>query len=131
VSAQLPCSARCLFGDSADGSPEGNYFYGVDSTFHPSALTQEISGLTVGHTYTLTFGYAAGQQFGYYDGNTIDQWVVTLGGQTIATTTIDLPNHGFSGWETASVTFTYEGGGQNPGLLSFVNNGQGGAMPTS
>jgi hypothetical protein len=115
-----------LWGDSADGSPDGNYFYGVDSTFHPSALTQEISGLTVGHTYTLTFDYAAGQQFGYYDGNTIDQWVVTLGGQTIATTTIDLPNHGFSGWETASVTFTYEGGGQNPGLLSFVNNGQGG-----
>jgi hypothetical protein len=37
-----------------------------------------------GHTYTLTFDYAAAQQFDY-DGNTIDDWVVTLGGQTIAT----------------------------------------------
>jgi hypothetical protein len=111
-----------LWGNSADASPEGNYFYGVDSTYHPSALTQEISGLTVGHTYTLTFDYAAAQQF-QYDGNTVDQWVVTLGGHTIATTTIDLPSHAFSGWETDSVTFTYEGGG---GLLSFVNNGMGG-----
>lgn len=39
-----------LWGASGDGSPEGSYFYGVDSTYHPSALTQEISGLTVGRT---------------------------------------------------------------------------------
>ena len=29
-----------LWGSSADGSPAGSYFYGVDSTFHPSALSQ-------------------------------------------------------------------------------------------
>jgi hypothetical protein len=111
-----------LWGNSADASPEGNYFYGVDSTFHPSALTQQINGLVDGNTYTLTFDYAAAQQFNY-SGNTIDDWVVTLGGQTIATTNIDLSSHGFSGWLTETVTFTYEGTG---GLLSFVNNGQGG-----
>jgi hypothetical protein len=111
-----------LWGASGDGSPEGSYFYGVDSTYHPSALTQEISGLTVGRTYTLTFDYAAAQQF-QYAGNTIDQWVVTLGGQTIATTNIDLPSHEFSGWFTDSVTFTYDGSGTD---LSFVNNGKGG-----
>jgi hypothetical protein len=109
-------------GDSSDASPDGNYFYGVDSTYHPSALTQQIGGLIDGHTYTLTFDYAAAQQFGY-DGNTIDDWDVTLGGQTIATTNIDLPSHAFSGWETETVTFKYEGEG---GLLSFVNNGMGG-----
>jgi hypothetical protein len=50
-----------------------------------------------------------------------------LGGQTIATTTkIDLLSHEFSGWLSEKVTFTYEGLGTNPGLLSFVNNGQGG-----
>ena len=114
-----------LWGNSRDASPDGNYFYGVDSTYHPSALTQEIGDLVVGHTYTLTFDYAAAQQFDY-NGNTIDMWDVTLGGQTIATTHIDLPSHRFSGWETESVTFTYDGGGQNPGLLSFVNNGMGG-----
>jgi hypothetical protein len=111
-----------LWGNSRDASPEGNYFYGVDSTYHPSALTQEIGGLIDGHSYTLTFDYAAAQQFDY-DGNTIDDWVVTLGGQTVATTNIDLHSHDFSGWETESVTFTYEGEG---GLLSFVNNGMGG-----
>src|SRR3984957_18551792 len=111
-----------LWGNSRDASPEGNYFYGVDSTYHPSALTQEIGGLIDGHPYTLTFDYAAAQQFDY-DGNTIDDWDVTLGGQTIATTNINLHSHAFSGWETESVTFTYEGDG---GLLSFVNNGMGG-----
>jgi hypothetical protein len=111
-----------LWGNSTDKSPDGNYFYGVDSTYHPSALTQEISGLVDGHTYTLSFDYAAAQQFGY-DGNTIDDWVVTLGGQTVATTNIDLASHAFSGWLTETVTFTYEGSG---GLLSFVNDGMGG-----
>jgi hypothetical protein len=111
-----------LWGNSRDGSPDGNDFYGVDSTYHPSALTQEIGGLVDGHTYTLTFDYAAAQQFGY-DGNTIDDWVVTLGGQTVATTNIDLHSHDFSGWDTETVTFKYEGTG---GLLSFVNLGMGG-----
>ena len=54
-------------------------------TSHPSAFTQEIGGLSDGHTYTLTFDDAAAQQFDYV-GNTIDDWVVTLGGQAIATT---------------------------------------------
>jgi hypothetical protein len=79
-----------LRGNSRDTSPEGNYL---------SALTQEIGGLIDGHTYTLTFDYAAAQQFDY-DGNIIDDWVVTLGSQTIATTNIKLPSHGFSGWFT-------------------------------
>jgi hypothetical protein len=115
-----------LWGSSADGSPAGNYFYGVDSTFQPSALSQAISGLTVGDEYTLTFDYAAAQQY-LYSGYTTDQWVVTLGSQTIAMTpTIDLTSNGFSGWLTESVTFTYEGDGPNPNLLTFVDNGMGG-----
>jgi hypothetical protein len=70
-----------LWGNSRDASPEGNYFYGVDSTYHPSALTQEIGDLIDGRTYTLTFDYAAAQQIDH-DGNIIDDWVVTLGSQT-------------------------------------------------
>ena len=106
-------------------SGEGTSFYGVDSTFHPSALTQEITGLTVGDKYTLSFDYAAAQQLSY-SGNTTDNWVVMLGGQTIASTNIDLLSHEFSGWFTDTVTFTYGGIGSDPGLLSFVNNGMGG-----
>jgi hypothetical protein len=47
--------------------------------------------------------------------------------QTIATTMkIDLLSHQVSGWPSEKVTFIDEGLGSNPGLLSFVNNGQGG-----
>jgi hypothetical protein len=53
-----------LRGNSNDGNPDGNSFYGVDSTFHPSELEQQINGLIVGQTYKLTFDYAAAQQFG-------------------------------------------------------------------
>ncbi len=81
--------------------------------------------MTVGDTYTLSFDYAAAQQY-LYNGYTTDQWVVTLGGQTIATTSINHPSNGFSGWKIDSVTFTYEGDGPNPNLLTFVNNGRGG-----
>ena len=53
---------------------------------------------------------------------------MTLGSETIvATPTIDLSSHGFSGWMTESVTFTYEGLGPNPNLLTFVDNGMGGS----
>ena len=114
-----------LWGDSTDGSPAGNYFYGVDSTFHPSALSQVIGGLTVGDQYTVKFEYAAAQQY-LYNGYTTDQWVVTLGGQTIATTSTNLASNGFSGWMTDTVTFTYEGLGPNPNPLTFVDNGMGG-----
>ena len=114
-----------LWGDSTDGTGSGNYFYGVDSTYHPSALSQVISGLTVGEQYTLTFEYAAAQQY-LYSGNTKDQWVVTLGSQTIATTSTNLGSHDFSGWMTDTVTFTYEGLGSDPNLLTFVDNGMGG-----
>ena len=100
-----------------NGSGDGTSFYGVDSTFQPSALTQEISGLTVGDTYTISFKYAAAQQLNF-DGNSTDQWVVMLGGQTIATTTkIDLLSHQFSGWLTETATFTYNGIGSNPELF--------------
>ena len=52
---------------------------------------------------------------------------MTLGSETIvATPTIDLSSHGFSGWMTESVTFTYEGLGPNPNLLTFVDDGMGG-----
>ena len=114
-----------LWGAATDESPAGNYFYGVDSTFHPSALSQVIGGLTVGDQYTLKFEYAAAQQY-LYNGYTTDQWVATLGGQTIATTSTNLASNGFSGWMTDTVTFTYEGLGPNPNLLTFVDNGMGG-----
>ena len=52
-----------LWGNSRDASPEGNYFYGVDSTYHPSALTQEIGGLIDGHNTLDLRLWAAAQQF--------------------------------------------------------------------
>jgi len=101
------------------GTTEGSFFYGVDSTFHPSILSQTITGLTPGTQYELTFGWAAAQQQGY-NGDTTDQFQVSLGAETHLTSLITLPEHTFSGWQTATMGFTATSGTET---LSFRDLG--------
>jgi PEP-CTERM motif len=123
----------------ADGG--GAFFYGVDSTFHPSALTQTISGLTVGQTYAVSFDWAAAQQTGY-NGNSEDYFAVSLGSETEDTSTISLPQHTFSGWSTATLDFTATATSETlqfvdigcayvSGVCDFGNPGASGAPPFS
>ena len=52
---------------SANGltlSPNGGAFVGADGAFQDEPIQQTISGLVAGHTYALTFDWAAAQQFG-------------------------------------------------------------------
>jgi len=102
-----------------ESTPQGDYFYGVDSTFHPSALMQTINGLKVGTTYKLTFEWAAAQQQGF-DGASRDFWEISLGGETHDTTPFELPSHGFSGWMGDSLSFTATGTSE---VLNLVNVG--------
>jgi hypothetical protein len=45
-----------------------------------SGFNYQLSGLTVGATYTLSFYQAGGQQVGFANGlNTTEQWIVSLG----------------------------------------------------
>jgi hypothetical protein len=70
-------------------SPTGGAFIAQDSAFQSAAITQSISGLTVGQTYELSFDWAAAQQSGF-NGPSFDQWQVSLGGQTQSTATYNL-----------------------------------------
>jgi PEP-CTERM motif len=88
-----------------------------------SYLSQTITGLTPGHTYALTFNWAAAQLYGFggmlWNGATNEKWVANLGGtsaglgtqaftggQTEQTGVVNIASHGFSGWMSAALDFT-------------------------
>jgi hypothetical protein len=98
------------------GSPDGGSFIGTDPAFQNGAISQSISGLTIGAQYLLTFDWAAAQQQGF-SGATNDWWTASLGGSSQSTAHVSIPTHGFSGWQTGSMTFTATGTSE---LLSFL-----------
>ena len=100
-------------------SPLGGNFVAIDSAFQVGALTQTITGLVVGQQYTLGFWWAAGQQLGF-DGATYDRMTVSLGAESHTTGTINLGNHGFSGWQAEQFTFT---AATTSAVLSFLADG--------
>lgn len=109
-------------------SPTGGNFIAQDSAFQQSPITQTISGLTIGQTYNLNFDWAAAQQLGF-DGDTFDQWQVTLGSEQHNTSTVNLSSHGFSGWmhenfqytaTSSSETLSFFAAGGPPGVPPFA-----------
>lgn len=99
--------------------PGGGNFIAADAALENATITQEITGLTVGKTYALTFDWAAAQQYNYY-GSTTEYWQVSLGGQTEDTSTIALASQSFSGWDSVTLYFTAT---STTELLSFVAEG--------
>lgn len=55
-----------------------NYVQADGNPYYESSFTTVVSGLISGHTYTLSFYQAAGQQQGF-TGDTTNQWIVALG----------------------------------------------------
>lgn len=100
--------------------------FASDSQWYPAALSQSISGLTVGGVYTLTFDYALAQQFITDAANTNNYWAVTLGGQTQNTSLLSIEGGGFSGWKTSTMTFTATTGTE---LLSFLASATASGAP--
>jgi hypothetical protein len=86
--------------------PTGGNFIAMDGD-GPSAgaLSQSISGLTVGQSYTLSFDWA-GAQFTDGTGATTEQYQVSLGSDTQYTSIVDNASQGFTGWMGATMTFT-------------------------
>lgn len=105
--------------------PGGGNFVAADGAFNVGAITQTISGLTVGKTYDLTFNWAAAQQYGFY-GATTEQWQVSLGGNTQSTAVYSLPSQGFSGWMSASLAYTATAATET---LSFLAVGAPNGVP--
>ena len=62
-------------------SPNGSAFIGADPAFENGAISQTLTGLTVGKALTITFDYAGAQQFNR-TAATSEGWAVSLGGAT-------------------------------------------------
>jgi hypothetical protein len=106
-------------------SPDGGNFIAADGAFEIGAITQTVSGLTVGDTYTLSFYWAGAQQTAH-DGATTEQWKVTLGGVEQDTPILDNANHGFTGWQLQTFDFTANSTSE---LLSFLAVGTPNGVP--
>ncbi|MYM30817.1 PEPxxWA-CTERM sorting domain-containing protein [Duganella sp. CY15W] len=112
--------------NSYTSSANGGNIFASDALYYPGTLSQSISGLTVGGKYTLTFDYALGQQVGFDGANSNNYWQVGLGGSTQNSTALSIANGGFSGWKTASMTFTATNASE---VLSFLAKGASPGAP--
>jgi len=101
-------------------SPAGNNVFASDALYYPGTLSQTVNGLTVGKSYTLTFDYALAQQVGFTGANSDNYWQVGFGGTTKDSNALSIADGGFSGWKTASMSFTAANVSQ---ALSFLANG--------
>ncbi len=106
-------------------SPAGGAYVAADGAFGTDAISQTITGLTVGANYLLTFYWAAAQQQSY-DGPTTESWGVTFGASTYNTVTVSTPNHGFTPWRQETVVFRATSTSQ---VLSFLAAGAPSGVP--
>ena len=115
-------------GNGFQGSPDGGFFWIADgNAAYRGILSQDITGLTVGAKYDLSFQYAHGQEAcNGCDGVTTQSWVVSFGDEPFRTNPVTVPSHGFIDWVTASRTFTATSVTQT---LKFIADGGRGAPP--
>jgi hypothetical protein len=100
-------------------APNGSNFVAMDGDFDTGAVTQEITGLVLNKTYTLTFDYAFGQQTSF-DGDTVQSLTGSIGNTNFDTGNVNVASHGFTGWTLEKVTFTANSTSE---LLSFLAHG--------
>jgi hypothetical protein len=98
-------------------SGTGN-FAALDGDYNTGPISQTIDGLVAGQSYTVTFDYAFGQQYGF-SGDTVQNLTVSLGGESYTTADYDLSSHGFSGWQDGSYTFTATAASETLSFLAY------------
>jgi hypothetical protein len=99
----------------------GSYFVGEDGDFQTAPLDQDITGLTIGKTYTVSFDYAFAQQVGF-NGDTLQNWCVDLGSSAEQCTPTDgNPSHGFTGWFDDSFSFVATSSDETLSFLAYGN----------
>jgi hypothetical protein len=112
---------------SANGltlSPNGGAFIAADGAFQDEPIQQTITGLVAGHSYAVSFDWAAAQQFGF-NLPTASGWMVSFGSAPSQSTgNLAIGNHGFSGWQQSTFDFIADG---TSDTLSFLSTGVGGA----
>lgn len=87
-------------------SPTGGNFIGADGAYQVARISQQISGLIVGQSYSLTFNWAGAQQKNF-DGATTESWKFGLTDEGLSSQTAILndASHGFTGWQTQTYNF--------------------------
>lgn len=120
-----------VYGPFPNHSPDGGNFVEANGETNPGmtgAIFQGINGLTVGQKYVVSFYQAAGQQVGF-TGPTTERWLVSLGNETIASSTISLPQGGVGNWEKQSLIFKATSVSEQ--LLFLANGAPNGSPPIS
>ncbi len=111
---------------NAQDSTDGGHFVAIDGDPGFSAvLSQTISGLIIGNTYTLSFEMAGAQEDDKF-GDTTDSWRVSFGNQVQDSAVISNNTHGFTDWINQSMTFTASSASQ---VLSFLAVGTPTGLP--
>ena len=88
-------------------------------------VTQTLNGLKVGFDYTVSFVWAAAQQYSF-SGATNETLTVSFGSKSVVTPTYHLPSQGFSGWLSQSYSFVASNTSQ---VLSFLAGGSPAVPP--
>lgn len=127
VSAQTQYgSDRQMLAPSFVASPTGGNFVALDGDpTNRGYLTQEISGLTKGKNYVVSFDWGA-SQLQNRQGPTTEQLVVGFGGGTQTTALVHNESQGFTGWMHDSMTFHATSTSQ---VLSFLSLGTPVGLP--
>lgn len=90
-------------------SPDGGNFMAMDGVYHPSSISQILTGLTAGMNTQVSFWYAGAQQYGF-DGLNTEGFTVSMSDgkttQSQSTAMLQNTNHGFTGWQYATMNFT-------------------------
>jgi hypothetical protein len=119
-------------GNGFQASPTGGYFWASDGDpRYVVGLKQDISGLTIGEKYDLSFDFAFGQEAcpgGWCIGATNQRWDIGFGSESYTTGGNVVQEHGFVGWLTSAHTFTATATTQT---LQFWANGPGGQPPVA
>jgi hypothetical protein len=84
------------------------------------AVSQTVSGLTVGEQYVVNFDYAFSQQY-TYNGPTVQNLTVKMGSATFFSGNFDLASHGFSGWQDGRLHFTATSSSEVLSFLAYGN----------
>jgi hypothetical protein len=125
LSLWSPASSPASANGFTNASPTGGNFVAADGAFGTEAITQTISGLTVGRTYRVSFAWAGAQQSGF-TGATTDFWTVKFGTVSQSTSTVSVADKGFSGW--MNQTFQYVAASSSQ-VLSFLATGTPSGVP--
>jgi hypothetical protein len=138
------------YGDPS-GTVPGNYVEADGNPSYEDSFNRQLTGLTVGQTYTLSFYQGASQQTGF-SGATTNQWIVSLGtaptltvtpigggfdtysdadasASVVATSLMNIPSHGVVGWSYTSVTLTADATNDWLSFLAWGDNGNTANLP--